>query len=209
MTYQETIEFLEISNWMGSRLGLSRMQELLHLLGDPHKQLKYVHITGTNGKGSTAAMLESVLRAAGYHTGLYTSPHLIRYNERVKIDGRNVSDEDMQHAADLMAVQIEKMEDKPTVFERITVMALLVFALKRCEVVAYEEVVDAATLIRSNGVKTFTADHFKVALQTMKSKDDPYREDQKTDEFIEIETGSEDILSQLENVMENGTKLPE
>ena len=75
--------------------------------------------------------------------------------------------------------------------------------------IAYEEVVDAATLIRSNGVKTFTADHFKVALQTMKSKDDPYREDQKTDEFIEIETGSEDILSQLENVMENGTKLPE
>ena len=65
MTYQETIEVLEISNWMGSRLGLSRMQELLHLLGDPHKQLKYVHITGTNGKGSTAAMLESVLRAAG------------------------------------------------------------------------------------------------------------------------------------------------
>ncbi|MBR3034687.1 MAG: bifunctional folylpolyglutamate synthase/dihydrofolate synthase, partial [Firmicutes bacterium] len=138
MTYQETIEFLEISNWMGSRLGLSRMQELLHLLGDPHKQLKYVHITGTNGKGSTAAMLESVLRAAGYHTGLYTSPHLIRYNERMKIDGRNVSDEDMQHAADLMAVQIEKMEDKPTVFERITVMALLIFALKKCEIVVLE-----------------------------------------------------------------------
>ncbi len=138
MTYPETIEFLEISNWMGSRLGLSRMQELLHLLGDPHKKLKYVHITGTNGKGSTAAMLESVLRAAGYHTGLYTSPHLIRYNERMKIDGKNVSDEDMQHAADLMAVQIEKMEDKPTVFERITVMALLIFAMKSCEIVVLE-----------------------------------------------------------------------
>ena len=75
--------------------------------------------------------------------------------------------------------------------------------------IAYEEVVDAATLIRTNGVRTFTADHFKVALQTMKSKDEPYREEQKTDEFIEIETGSEDILSQLENVMKNGTKLPE
>ena len=75
--------------------------------------------------------------------------------------------------------------------------------------IAYEDVVDAATLIRSNGVRTFTADHFKVALQTMKSKDEPFREEQKTDEFIEIETGSEDILTQLENVMENGTKLPE
>ena len=75
--------------------------------------------------------------------------------------------------------------------------------------IAYEDVVDAATLIRSNGVKTFTADHFKVALQATKAKDEPFREDQKTDEFIEIETRSEDILSQLENVMEKGTKLPE
>jgi hypothetical protein len=75
--------------------------------------------------------------------------------------------------------------------------------------IAYEEVVDAASLIRSNGVKTFTADHFKVALQTMKSGDEGFREEQKTDEFIEIETGSEDILSQLENVMEKGAKLPE
>ena len=75
--------------------------------------------------------------------------------------------------------------------------------------IAYEDVVAAASLIRSNGVKTFTADHFKVALQTMKSGDEGFREEQKTDEFIEIETGSEDILSQLENVMEKGAKLPE
>lgn len=68
---------------------------------------------------------------------------------------------------------------------------------------------DAATLIRSNGVKTFTADHFKVALQTMKAGNESFREEQKSDEFIEIETGSEDILTQLENVMENGAKLPE
>lgn len=67
----------------------------------------------------------------------------------------------------------------------------------------------AADMIHWNGVKTFTADHFKVALQTLAAKDEPFREDQKTDEFIEIETGSEDILNQLENVMENGAKLPE
>jgi len=75
--------------------------------------------------------------------------------------------------------------------------------------IAYEEVVEAANQIRWNGVKTFTADHFKVALQAMRAKDEPFREEQKSDEFIEIETGSEDILSQLENVMENGTNLPE
>ena len=73
--------------------------------------------------------------------------------------------------------------------------------------IAYEEVVEAADQLNWNGVKVFTADHFKVALQTMKAKDEPFREDQKTDEFIEIETGSEDILTQLENVMEKGTKL--
>ena len=75
--------------------------------------------------------------------------------------------------------------------------------------ISYDDVVEAADKIRWNGVKTFTADHFKVALQTLVAKDEPFREDQKTDEFIEIETGSEDILNQLENVMENGTKLPE
>ena len=75
--------------------------------------------------------------------------------------------------------------------------------------ISYDDVVEAANKIRWNGVKTFTADHFKVALQTLAAKDEPFREDQKTDEFIEIETGSEDILGQLENVMENGAKLPE
>ena len=75
--------------------------------------------------------------------------------------------------------------------------------------IAYEEVVAAADQIRWNGVKTFTADHFKVALHAMRAKDEPFREEQRNDEFIEIETGSEDILSQLENVMENGAKLPE
>ena len=74
--------------------------------------------------------------------------------------------------------------------------------------IAYEDVVEAANQLHWNGVKTFTADHFKVALQTMHAHDEPFREDQKSDEFIEIETGSEDILTQLENVMENGTKLP-
>ena len=73
--------------------------------------------------------------------------------------------------------------------------------------IAYEEVVDAADQLNWKGVKVFTADHFKVALQTMRAKDEPFREDQKTDEFIEIETGSEDILNQLENVMEKGAKM--
>lgn len=72
--------------------------------------------------------------------------------------------------------------------------------------IAYEDVLKAADTLRRNGVKTFTADHFKVALQTLKARDEPFREDQKSDEFIEIEIGSEDILTQLEKVMEKGTR---
>ena len=75
--------------------------------------------------------------------------------------------------------------------------------------IIYDDIIKASELIRYNGVKTFTVDHFKVALETMMSEEKPYTEEQKTDEFIEIETGSDDILSQLENVMEKGTKLPE
>ena len=85
---------------------------------------------------------------------------------------------------------------------------LLLVKYVRDNHIAYEDVVRAADLIRYNGVKSFTSDHFKVALHTLQNDDKPFREEQKTDEFIEIETGSEDILSQLENVMENGTKLP-
>ena len=75
--------------------------------------------------------------------------------------------------------------------------------------IAYEDVLKAADTIRWDGVKTFTADHFKVALQTLSAGDTPFREDQKSDEFIVIEIGSEDILTQLENVMEKGTKVPQ
>ena len=138
MTYEQTIEFLEKSHWMGSRLGLERVLELLHLLGDPQKKLKFVHVTGTNGKGSTCAMVESVLRSAGYKTGLYTSPHLRFYNERIRINGQDISDEEMCKAADILAECIEKMKDHPTVFERITAMALLCFAMVECDIVVLE-----------------------------------------------------------------------
>lgn len=86
---------------------------------------------------------------------------------------------------------------------------LLLVKYVRDNDISYDDVLKAADLIHGNGIKTFTADHFKVALHTLTAKDEPFREEQKTDEFIEIETGSEDILNQLENVMENGTKLPE
>ena len=86
-TIDETLKYLQFDNWEQSEPGLSRSYELLGLLGNPQEKLKFVHIAGTNGKGSTAAMLASVLQSAGYRTGLYTSPHLLRFHERMRVDG--------------------------------------------------------------------------------------------------------------------------
>lgn len=86
-TIEETLKYLQFDNWEQSAPGLARSRELLGLLGNPEQKLKFVHIAGTNGKGSTAAMLASVLRRAGYRTGLYTSPHLLRFHERMRVNG--------------------------------------------------------------------------------------------------------------------------
>ena len=88
MDYKEALEYIDGMSWFGSRPGLERVGELLHRLDDPQKKLKYVHVAGTNGKGSASAMLASVLKAAGYKTGLFTSPYLSRFNERMQIKGR-------------------------------------------------------------------------------------------------------------------------
>ena len=87
MTLEEALAYIHKVDWRGSVPGLSRIDTLLGLLGHPERSVKYVHVTGTNGKGSTCAMLASVLRAAGYKTGLYTSPYIFRFNERMQIGG--------------------------------------------------------------------------------------------------------------------------
>ena len=87
MTYDEALTYIHSICWKGSVLGLGRTQELLKKTGNPEKRLRFVHIAGTNGKGSTAAMLASIFEAAGYRTGLYTSPFINRFNERMQIDG--------------------------------------------------------------------------------------------------------------------------
>lgn len=99
MNEQEALAFLHGADWRGSQLGLSRIRELMGLLGDPQRDLRFVHVAGTNGKGSISAMLSAILTAAGYRTGLYTSPHLLRYNERIQVNGEEISDRDFCLAA--------------------------------------------------------------------------------------------------------------
>ncbi|HWQ97699.1 MAG TPA: 5-formyltetrahydrofolate cyclo-ligase [Clostridia bacterium] len=114
------------------------MQDLMFRLGNPQEELRFVHVAGSNGKGSVCAMLSSILTAAGYRTGLYTSPHLVRVNERMKIDGVDISDEDLICAAEQVKAAVEQMDDKPTEFEVITAMAFLYFRQQKCDIVVLE-----------------------------------------------------------------------
>ena len=138
MTLTEAMNFIQSTSWMGCRPGLERITDLMHRLGDPQKHLRFVHITGTNGKGSTAAMLASVLAEAGYTVGLFTSPHLLRYNERIQINGREIADEDLCAMAEVVRPAVEQMDAAPSEFERFTAMAFLYFFRKKSDIVVLE-----------------------------------------------------------------------
>ena len=116
MELNEALAFIHATDWKGSRLGLERMRELMHRLGNPQDSLKFIHVAGTNGKGSTSMMLASILTAAGQKTGLYTSPHLVRVNERFRIDGSDIPDAALCRAAEAVKEAAGGMSDAPTEF---------------------------------------------------------------------------------------------
>ena len=126
----------------GSVLGLERMNELLCLLGNPQDDLKVIHVAGTNGKGSTCRYLYCTLQAAGYRTGLYTSPYLEVFNERIEVDGRYISDEDLSAYTDRVLEQVKVMTDSgqpsPTEFEVVTAIAFLYYKEQNCDYVVLE-----------------------------------------------------------------------
>lgn len=138
MTYSEAVAFIQAVSWLGCRPGLERITDLMHRLGDPQKELRYIHITGTNGKGSTAVMLASVLQEAGYTVGLFTSPHLRFYNERVKINGMDIPNRDLCAMAETVKPAVDGMEMIPSEFERFTAMAFLYFRQMKCDIVVLE-----------------------------------------------------------------------
>lgn len=138
MNYQDALDYIHSTCWKGSRLGLSRIRELTDRLGRPQDHLRFVHVAGTNGKGSTSAMLASVLQKAGYRVGLYTSPFIIRFNERMQIDGQDIPDEELAEITALVKPHAEAMTDSPTEFELITAIALCYFARHRCDLVVLE-----------------------------------------------------------------------
>ncbi|MBQ7671153.1 MAG: bifunctional folylpolyglutamate synthase/dihydrofolate synthase [Clostridia bacterium] len=138
MNYKEAVDFIEAVSWKGSVPGLSRISELCRLLGNPERKVKYVHISGTNGKGSVSAVISSVLTAAGYKTGLYTSPHLVNYTERFKINGCDVSDDEFCRCVSKVKEKAVTMDDAPTEFELLTAAAFVCFADNGCDVAVLE-----------------------------------------------------------------------
>ena len=138
MTYNEAIEWMDSRHWSGTGKGIVRSQELLERLGNPQDKLKFVHVAGTNGKGSVCACLSKILTAAGYQVGLFVSPHLKRFNDRIYFNGTEIGDEDFARLASCIRAQAEVMEDAPTVFEIMTAMGMLYFAEKQCDLVMLE-----------------------------------------------------------------------
>lgn len=138
MDYKEAVAYIHSTLWKGSRLGLTRMTELAQKMGNPQSGMKFIHIAGTNGKGSTAAMLAAVFRESGYRTGLFTSPYITRFNERIQIDSVFISDGELASETEYVKRFAETMEDSPTEFELITAIALSFFRRKECDIVILE-----------------------------------------------------------------------
>lgn len=138
MTVSEALQYIHAVCWKGSVPGLSRIDALLEKMGRPERQLKFIHVAGTNGKGSTCAMLASILQQAGYKTGLYTSPYIVSFNERMQIDGQNISDAALCQITQEVKPLADSMDDKPTEFELVTAIAFAWFARERCDAVVCE-----------------------------------------------------------------------
>ena len=139
MTITEALDFINSVSWKGNVPGLSRTFGLLELMGNPQNDLKYIHVGGTNGKGSTCAMVSSILRKAGYKVGLYTSPHIYCFNERIQINGENISDEDLAAVTEYIRPLAQSMgSDIPTEFEMVFCIALEYFKRQGCDMVVTE-----------------------------------------------------------------------
>ncbi len=138
----DPIAYINEPRWQASRLGLDRIRDLLERLGRPQDKLRFVHVAGTNGKGSTCAYIASILAAAGYATGWFSSPYIERFEERIRVNGRDISLDDLRRVTLEVREHAEAISvetgDHPTEFELMTAVALTHFAQVGCQVVVLE-----------------------------------------------------------------------
>jgi dihydrofolate synthase/folylpolyglutamate synthase len=139
--YQHAIKYLSDLEIFGIKLGLDQVSELFSRIGDPHKNLRFIHVAGTNGKGSTCAMLSSCLSAAGFKVGFYSSPHLVSVRERFRINGTAISEEELCKLILKIKIHVEEMKAAgrcPTFFETTTAIAAMYFAESKVDFVIWE-----------------------------------------------------------------------
>ncbi len=160
MNLDQSVAYIHSLYRKGAKPGLHRMRQLLQVMGNPEKHLKFVHIAGTNGKGSTASMTASILTQAGYRTALFTSPYIYRFHERLQIDGEQIADADVVDLVALVKPLAEVMEDRPTEFEFVTCMAMEYFRRQGCDLVVLEVgmggALDATNIVENTEVAVIT-----------------------------------------------------
>lgn len=142
MNYDEAIEYIHNTLKFGSKLGLDNIRKLLELMGNPHQQLRYVHVAGTNGKGSTVAFISSMLIAAGYKVGVFTSPYIERFTERIRVNNEDIPCDDLARITEMVKEKVEIMvqlgNNHPTEFEIVTAIAFQYYLEAGCDIVVLE-----------------------------------------------------------------------
>ncbi len=138
MNYTEAIEYIHSVSWVFCKPGLERIRELCTALGEPQKGMRFVHVAGTNGKGSFCSMLSKILEREGLRVGLFTSPYIRFFNERMQVNSQPISDEVLAELTTLVRPYAEAMTDKPTEFELISAIAFEYFKRERCDIVVLE-----------------------------------------------------------------------
>lgn len=161
MTIDECMHYIHKTVWLGSKPGLSRTRELLSRMGNPEKKLRFVHVVGTNGKGSSSAMLSLILSRSGYRVGTFVSPYILHFNERIQVNGDPISNEELCEIVEFAKPHADAMEDSPTEFELITAVGFEYFTRKGCDIVVLEAgmggALDSTNVIDTPLVSVFTA----------------------------------------------------
>ncbi len=165
MKYQEALDYIESLKGLGIHPGLGSIQELCRRLGNPQDDLRFVHVAGTNGKGSTLAYISSILQCAGYRVGRYSSPAVFDYRERMQVNGRIITRKDLGTWMDMVKQACDAMQAEglahPTPFEVETALAFLYFKEKQCDIVVLEVgmggAMDATNLIKTTEVAVLTS----------------------------------------------------
>lgn len=178
MNYTQAMDFLNSTKHLGSVLGLDRVENLLKYLGNPENDLRFIHVTGTNGKGSTCEYLSSILQAAGYRTGLFTSPYIQKFNEQISINDDQISDDEFATCMTRIKDAIDNMLQDgllhPTEFEIVVALAFEYFKWKNCDIVVLEVGYggkgDATNVITTTELAVITPisiDHVKILGSTL------------------------------------------